>query len=179
MLWPRTRPPDPVTANCASLTTFCTLQGRDIVCRSRRSCRSSRRRYPEVCSKEVIVNGESCSLVEQMDQKTENDRPVIPLPVRGVIFAMFHDPLYTGPKKTFEVIDDLYFWRKTREEILRWVKHCLKCQSRKISRHNRQALHNYSQNSQRLDTLNIDLVEPLNTSLGFRNILTMRDKLTY
>ena len=45
----------------------------------------------------------------------------------------------------------------------------------KISRHNQQALQNYPRNIIRLDTVHIDLVGPLNTSLGFRYILTMRD----
>lgn len=106
----------------------------------------------------------------------ENFIPIVPPQVQGAVFAMFLDPPHTGPENTFESISNFYFWimwEKTSsvDQTLPKFQNC------KTSRHNRQALQNYPRNPQRLNTVHVDLV-PLNTSLQFSYILTMKNRDT-
>ena len=70
----------------------------------------------EVCNKVVIVNGDPCSLLGLMYKETKNCRQILTTASANGTSATSHDPLYTGPESTFEVFNNLYFWRKMREE---------------------------------------------------------------
>ena len=63
-------------------------------------------------------------------------------------------------------------------DIALWVRFCPKCQSCKVSRHNRARLSNYPTINNRMHTVHTDLVGPLRPSKGFRYVLTIRDRAT-
>ena len=100
------RSPDPVTAICASLTSTPSVrfQVEMLAAAQDASADLLEGEDREVCSKEVIINGEPRCLVGLIDQETEIFRPILPLPVRAL-----HDPLHTGPEKVFEIINSLHF----------------------------------------------------------------------
>ena len=47
----------------------------------------------EVCSEEVLNNAEPRCLVGLLDQEADNFRLILALPLRGKIFAIFHEHL--------------------------------------------------------------------------------------
>ena len=62
--------------------------------------------------------------------------------------------------------------------IKNWTAACPKCQTSKITRHNRTALCNFPESFHRFRNIHADLVGPLPQSQGHRYILTMRDRST-
>ena len=105
-------------------------------------------------------------------------RPAVPEALRPSVFHTLHSTVHQGQEKSVETIASRFYWPKMAEEISAWVKNCPLCQSCKVSRHNRQALHNFPGNYGRFNTVHLDLVGPLPPSDGYRYILTMRDRGT-
>ena len=116
------------------------------------------------------------------------DQPRILLPrsLRIIAFHEAHKILHQGNEKSLDSLSFQYFWPHMKTDVELWVKACPQCQQNKISRHNKQKLQNYPSNPQRLRVLHVDLVCPSTTSylsygddtIGFRYILTMRDRAT-
>ena len=102
----------------------------------------------------------------------------IPTKLRPFVFSKFHATAHLGGEKTLELISTLYFWPSLKKDVLHWAKHCPQCQSNKISRHNRQRLHNFPSDPGRLHHIHMDLVGPLPSIDNFPYILTMRDRNT-
>ena len=120
---------------------------------------------------------------------TVNDthpRIVLPQSLRVVAFHEAHNILHQGHERSFDSLAFQYYWPNMKSDIELWVKACPQCQQNKISRHNRQQLHNFPANPARLRVLHVDLVCPSaisylsfgNDTVGFRFILTMRDRAT-
>ncbi len=103
-------------------------------------------------------------------------KPFIPKKLRPLVFQNFHTPSHFGGQKTYEAIAGVYFWETLRTDVLHWANHCPKCQSNKISRHNRQQLHQFPKDKGRLNTIHVDLVGPLPNAHGFPYIFTMKDR---
>ena len=70
-----------------------------------------------------------------------------------------------------------FYWPSMGKDIESWCRACPKCQSCKISRHNRAKLVNFPKNQGRLQTLHLDLLS-LTPSDGHRYLLTIRDRGT-
>ena len=105
-------------------------------------------------------------------------RPYIPLRLRPLVFNALHDPSHLGSQKTYEAISCQFFWESLRKDIFHWAEHCPKCQQNKVTKHNRQRLHNFPHNKGRINTIHLDLVGPLPNSGNYPYIFTMRDRNT-
>ena len=87
---------------------------------------------------------------------------------------MFHDPLHTGLENTFEITNNLHSWKNSGghpqvgETLPQVTKYHAATAKPYIN----------TLRTPRLVTVHIDLIGPLNTSTGFRYILTMRDRVT-
>ena len=103
-------------------------------------------------------------------------RIIAPTDLRTRIFNLFHATIHQGTQKSTDIVGAHYFWPGLTKDVSEWVKACPKCQSCKITRHNRQRLQNYPGNPARLHSIHIDLVGPLEESDGCRYILTARDR---
>ena len=104
-------------------------------------------------------------------------RPIVPTKLRIPIFHKFHSTAHLGADKTCELVSAHYYWPEMVKDITLWCRACGKCQSCKISRHNRASLVNYPGNNERLQVLHLDVVT-LTPSDGNRYVLTMRDRGT-
>ena len=116
-----------------------------------------------------------------VDRESHNRkfRPIVPKLLQPMIFHKFHNTLHQGRAKSCDIIKQHYFWRGMRKDIETWVQYCPKCQSCKVSRHNKQTLENFPGNPQRLETIHMDLVGPLNpASDEYQFLLTIRDRNT-
>ena len=103
-------------------------------------------------------------------------RPYVPANLRPLIFYSMHNPAHLGGHKTYEAVSSQYHWPSLRKDILHWSDHCPECQKNKITRHNRQRLHQFPENKGRMNIIHIDLVGPLPNINNFPYILTMRDR---
>ena len=104
-------------------------------------------------------------------------RPIVPTQLRVPVFHAFHTTAHLGSEKTTDLIASHYYWPGMMKDIGMWCRSCAKCQSCKVSRHNRARLVNYPANSERLQTVHLDLIT-LTHSEGNRYLLTMRDRGT-
>ena len=107
-----------------------------------------------------------------------NFRPILPKTLRVLAFHNYHDLAHQGPQKSIDLLASKYYWPELHSDVASWTKACPKCQSCKVTRHNRQALQNYPNNPGRLKVIHTDLVGPLQSSDDFRYILTIRDRGT-
>ena len=138
---------------------------------------------PTLCS----VPTNAGSTVHAISSNDESQpRIVLPTSLRVIAFHEAHDVLHQGQERSLDTLSFQYFWPDMKRDIELWVKACPRCQANKISRHNRQKLCNFPSNSHRLRILHVDLVCPStvsyrphsNDTVGFRFILTMRDRAT-
>ena len=114
-----------------------------------------------------------------VDDENEKFRPIVPKILQPVIFHKFHNTLHQGINKSIDIIRRHYFWSEMNSEIEKWVKFCPKCQSCKVTRHNRQTLENFPSNPKRLEILHLDIVGPLRPeSEEHSYLLTIRDRNT-
>ncbi len=113
-----------------------------------------------------------------VDKATGFFRPIVPPPLRAIIFRKLHNVVHPGQEKTTELISANYFWPNMKKDIPLWVKTCPQCQTSKIHRHNRQKLQNFPPTTERLAHYHIDIVGPLPPSNDIRYILTARDRGT-
>ena len=113
------------------------------------------------------------------DKENSRFRPIVPSLLQPAIFHTFHNVLHQGGDKSFDSIRRHYFWSTMSDDIKRWVKFCPKCQSCKVTKHNRQILSNFPDNPKRLQVVHLDIVGPLHPeSEEYRFLLTMRDRNT-
>ena len=113
------------------------------------------------------------------DDENTRFRPIVPNSLQPSVFHTFHDTLHQGGTKSLELIKRYYFWETMNEDVNKWVKYCPKCQSCKVTKHNRQVLENFPNNPKRLEVVHLDVVGPLNPpSYDYRFLLTMRDRNT-
>ena len=122
-------------------------------------------------------NGTSYPVVGIKDS-TDMFKPYIPQRLRPLVFNTLHNPSHLGGQKTYEVITSLFFWESLRKDVFHWANHCPACQQNKITRHNRQRLHQFPNSQGRMNVIHLDLVGPLPNAGNFPYIFTMRDRNT-
>ena len=108
----------------------------------------------------------------------ETFRPWIPPSLRPLVYHTLHDILHQGQKQSVETVSTYYYWSSLNKDIKTCTKCCPRCQSCKITRHNRQRLQSYPGNLPRLQVIHMDLMGPLEESDSNRYCLTMRDRGT-
>lgn len=113
-----------------------------------------------------------------ISEGSTNFRPILPKTLRVLAFHNYHDIAHQGSQKSVDLLASKYYWPELSSDVAAWTKACPKCQSCKVTRHNRQALQNYPNNPGRFKIVHTDLVGPLQSSDNFRYILTIRDRGT-
>ena len=131
----------------------------------------------EVSSK-ALDNGQRLFGVVDRENEVDTFRPWIPPSLRPLVFHTLHDIIHQGQQKSVETVSTFYFWPSLTKDIQIWTKCCPRCQTSKVTRHNRQRLQSYPSDLPRLQVLHIDLMGPLQESNSCRYCLTMRDRGT-
>ena len=117
-----------------------------------------------ITQRSVSFNNKKWDIIGVSSPGESDFRPLVPLKLRAAIFHIFHDAIHQGSEKAFRLMESFYYWNNMRGDIIQWCKHCPKCQTCKVSRHNRQTLSNFPNNPWRLEIKHMDLVGPLPTS---------------
>ena len=112
------------------------------------------------------------------DVSTGKNRPFVPEPLRRAIFEQFHSLSHPGIRGTRKLVTSRYFWPSVNKDVNHWTRACIPCQKAKVVRHTKSPLGKFSLPSSRFEHVHIDLVGPLPTSNGFKNILTVVDRFT-
>lgn len=108
------------------------------------------------------------------------DRPFIPVTMRPMIMAEFHDGSLAGHQgftKTFELVSHRFFWPSMSTDIKEYVRSCPGCQARKAPGYlGSQPIGHVSRASGPFQRLGIDVLGPLpRTAAGNRFCLVAVD----
>ena len=143
----------------------------------------------------LLVDLDSYSLVDgtlyhlRKEQPGRDGEPssrlqlVVPRELRQVLLVACHDNIlagHPGVQKTYERLQDNYFWTNMRADVYSWVKSCLTCASRK--RHRTGAtmgLQGITPGDRPFDVIAMDFLGPLpETAAGNKYLLVINDYAT-
>ena len=105
-------------------------------------------------------------------------RPILPRDIRPLAFRTLHEVIHQGQKKSTEIISSFYYWPQLEKDVNLWVRCCPVCQKIKITKHNKQLLQSFPNNSSRLRNIHVDITGPMTDSRGFKYILSIKDRAT-
>src|SRR5678815_2098662 len=105
-------------------------------------------------------------------------RPVVPTPMRRLVFHTIHNVSHPGVKGSQVKIGKHFVWPSLLKDVKQWSTQCLNCQKSKVHRHTVAPLQQFIPPGERFDQVHIDLVGPLPPSNGFTHILTCIDRYT-
>ena len=117
-----------------------------------------------------------CNLM--CDTSTGTSRPFVPQSFRRLIFNHLHNLSHPGIAATTKLITSRYVWPDMKRQIKTWVRCCEPCQRSKVQRHTKAPLGTFSLPDARFSQIHMDIVGPLNSSDGFKYILTLIDRFS-
>ena len=112
------------------------------------------------------------------DVSTGQPRPVVPSAWRRRVFDAVHSLSHPGRKPSQRLVAAKFVWHGLKKDVRDWADSCVECQRSKIHRHTKAPLAHFPVPERRFDHVNVDLVGPLPSSLGFTYLLTMVDRTT-
>ena len=131
---------------------------------------------PSITLEKVNIPGASVPLL--CDSSTGRIRPILPVAWQRKAFDIVHGLSHPGIKSTIKQVSDKFFWHNMSRQVKEWAKHCVRCQTSKITRHIRPANTPFTIMPYRFQHLHLDLVGPLPTFGGFTHIFTIIDRYT-
>lgn len=107
---------------------------------------------------------------------------VVPFEMKRSVLQLAHDHLtagHLGQARTLEKIRQSYFWVNYRQDVVDWVRSCVKCQRRKGTPQKRRAALQTSAVGFPLERVAMDIMGPLPVSeRGHRYVLVVMDYFT-
>lgn len=100
------------------------------------------------------------------DQEDENAKLVVPKHEVSNLLKAFHDSPtagHLGVDRTVKRIENNFFWKGLRKDVIRYVKTCVECQKYKPTNQKPAGLFQSTATNQRFEVLSIDLFGPLPT----------------
>lgn len=92
------------------------------------------------------------------------------------VIAAFHNLCHPGQKATVRFIASRFYWPTLKKDCRSFVKHCIRCQTAKKSKHQIVPISRIETPSNRFEHLHIDLVGPLPIVDGYLHLLTIIDR---
>ena len=116
---------------------------------------------------------------ESNNGQIERFQLVLPYIYRDVVLEELHNAKtsgHMGRRRTMSKIQERFFWYKMREDVIRWIKTCERCQRRKRpGKTARAPLVNYTMGAP-MERIGMDICGPfIQTSRGNRVILVISD----
>lgn len=112
------------------------------------------------------------------DLSTGSIRPFITQPFRRRVFENYHNLCHPSIRNTVKYIRSKFVWPAISRDIRRWSRSCLTCQQNKVTRHVSSPLQKFAIPEKRFNQVHIDIVGPLQPSLGFTYCVTCIDRFT-
>jgi len=123
--------------------------------------------------KSNFIKGEMGYLKEQL---------VVPKKLRNYILKSYHDCKFSGHlgiSKTYQKINQFYYWKNLYTDLAEYCKTCVPCQKRKLSPCQKAPVQNFPPVSRPWERMACDLVGPLSPTMrGNRYLLVCSDYLT-
>jgi len=105
-------------------------------------------------------------------------RAILPKKLRLTVYNAAHNRLHLGKEKSIEAIARTFWWPELRADINKWVTYCITCQQTKVARHNRPNIGFFPNNIERFQFVHMDLIGPLDESIGFKYVMVIKDRAT-
>ena len=102
-------------------------------------------------------------------------KPVIPKKLRFPLFQQVHQISHTETKATIRLMQARYWWKDLIRDVKNWCRACAACHKSKVIRHTVSPLQAFPQ-SDRFETIHVDIVGPLPNINGYRYLVTMIDR---
>ena len=112
------------------------------------------------------------------DISTGTFRPLVPQPLRALLFHHLHDLAHPGTRAIRRLISARYVWPGLSRDIAAWCHQCIPCQTSKIHRHTTTTPIHIPVPTTPFSHIHVDLVGPLPSSHGFTYLLTIIDRTT-
>ena len=112
------------------------------------------------------------------DVSTGHNRPYLTAKFRRKVFSSLHSLGHPSHRATKPLINTRFVWHGINIDIARWCRTCKGCQTAKVSRHNTPVYGKFTEPTERIDHVHIDIVGPLSYANGFRYLLTCVDRFT-
>jgi len=120
-----------------------------------------------------------CTSVElYCDTSSGKPRPYVPSPFRRQIFDSLQSLNHPGIKATAKLVSQRFVWPAIQKDCRSWVRACQPCQCSKVSPHTITPLGKFTLPPARFLHVQIDIVGPLTSSVGFQYNLTAVDRFT-
>ena len=106
---------------------------------------------------------------------------VIPQVLKSEIFKICHDNFtgeHLGENKTWVKLNNRFFWKNSRIEMLDYVKSCATCAKLKSPPASRAPLHPIIDFEKPFDKLGVDILELTRSSSGNKYVVVFTDYLT-
>ena len=88
-------------------------------------------------------------------------RSFVSRPSRQAIFNSLHDLSHSGIKGSVRLMKSRFFWPNMERDIRKFARECTTCQKSKITRHTQTEIQQFNLQSNRFETVHIDLVGPV------------------
>ena len=112
------------------------------------------------------------------DMSTGQPRPIVPSSWKRQVFEAIHNLSHPSIRATRTLIANKFVWHGLKKQVGNWAKACLACQTAKVHRHVKSPLDTFKVPHRRFDHINVDIVGPLPSSLGFTYLFTIVDRFT-
>ena len=125
--------------------------------------------------KKVTFPGSNTAIL--CDTSDNRIRPFLTENFRELAFHTIHDIAHPGIKATRNLMRQRFFWPNMLQDTAKWTRTCVACQKSKITRHTKSPIGKF-QDADRFAHVHLDYVGALETSQGYRYLLTMIDRRT-
>ena len=110
------------------------------------------------------------------DVSTGHTRPYVTPKFRRKVFTSLHGLGHPSHRATKLLINTCVIWHSMNKDVANWCRKFKGCQTAKVSRHNRPVFGKFTEPTERLDHVHINIVGPLPYSEGFKYLLTCVDQ---
>jgi len=112
------------------------------------------------------------------DISTGSLRPLVPVPLRRLLFNQIHNVSHPGIRGSRRLISARFVWPGMSKDVGLWARACIPCQKSKISTHVHSPVQPIPVPTRRFSHVHIDIVGPLPSCQGYSYLLTMIDRTT-
>ncbi|MBM3938844.1 MAG: DDE-type integrase/transposase/recombinase, partial [Sphingomonadales bacterium] len=112
------------------------------------------------------------------DTSTGSFRPLVPVPLRRLVFDSIHNAAHPGARATRRLVSARFVWPGLAKDVTTWSRTCLSCQRTKVQQHVHLPPEAIPVPDRRFAHLHVDLVGPLPPSGGFTYLFTIIDRAT-
>lgn len=129
-----------------------------------------------LCWADVPVGDDGLTLL--CDTSTGRPRPLIPQDLRRKVFDIVHGLAHPSGRSTAKLLKQKFVWHGINRDARNWSRHCISCQTSKVTRHTESGIGHFPQPKRRFGHIHVDIVGPLPPSEGANYLFTSTERST-